>query len=136
MAEVIKEVLINGEKLMYGTNVKGTRNTNANSTPTFDGVIPSGTSKVSHSIEISRLSYDGYTTYTRLCKIIDDMLEIGGMVTVREKHIMPNEEFDVIYDYHDCIVDGDDYEIKPEERTVENLKFLCGSRTRTINKIK
>ena len=133
---VTKEVLINGERVLYGTQIKGTRNTNANSTPTFDGVVPNGTSKISHSLEISKLSYDGYVTYVRLCEIIDGMLEVGGIITVRERHVMPEEEFEVIYDYHDCIVDGDDYEIKPEDRTVENLKFICGSRDRTIKKIR
>ena len=122
-----KEVIINGKKMLYGTGVKGSRETSTNTTATFDGVITQGTKMTAHSLECNRVSYEGATTYMELSETIDNMIDNPGMVTVREVKRPPNEDaFVIVRNYFDCVIDGDDYEIKPEEHTVENLKFKCG----------
>ena len=70
-------------------------------------------------------------------------LKLGELVTVSgllftgrsrlhiravEEDIYPTGDekpFTIIREYHDCVVDGDEYEISPEEHTVESLKFLA-----------
>ena len=128
-----KEVIIYGKKMMHGTGVKGSRQTQTSSTPTFDGVITEGTRNVPHTIEITKVSYEGLTDYVTLVNTIEEMLDTPGIISVREKKYIPGEKpFVVIYNYHDCIVDGDDYEIKAEEKTVETLKFISARRTKNI----
>ena len=124
-----KRVIINGKTMMHGTSVKGSRETSTNATPTFDGVITQGTRNVSHTLELERVTYEGMTTYLELSNVIEKMIDIPAMVTV-EEDIYPtgNEKpFTIIREYHDCVVDGDEYEISPEEHTVESLKFLAAS---------
>ena len=123
----LKRVIINGKTMMNGTSVKGSRETSTNATPTFDGVITQGTRNVSHTLELERVSYEGMVSYMELSDTIDKMIDIPAMVTV-EEDIYPtgNEKpFTIIREYHDCVVDGDEYEISPEEHTVESLKFLA-----------
>ena len=120
-----KEIVINGKVVMYGTSIKGSAETSTNSTPTFDGVVTSGTRNIAYTLEFERVSYDGKVTYEEIRGIITDMLEHPKMVSVREKRYDGDRPFIIIRDYHDCVVDSDDYEIKPEERTVDSLKFLC-----------
>ena len=123
----LKRVIINGKTMMNGTSVKGSRETSTNATPTFDGVITQGTRNVSHTLELERVTYEGMTTYLELSNVIEKMIDIPAMVTV-EEDIYPtgNEKpFTIIREYHDCVVDGDEYEISPEEHTVESLKFIA-----------
>ena len=123
----LKRVIINGKTMMNGTSVKGSRETSTNATPTFDGVITQGTRNVSHTLELERVTYEGMTTYMELSNVIEKMIDIPAMVTV-EEDIYPtgNEKpFTIIREYHDCVVDGDEYEISPEEHTVESLKFIA-----------
>lgn len=124
-----KRIIINGKTMMNGTKVKGSRETSTKATPTFDGVITQGTRNVSHTLELERVSYEGRVSYLELSKVIDKMIDIPAMVTV-EEDIYPsgNEKpFTIIREYHDCIVNGDEYEISPEEHTVESLKFIAAS---------
>lgn len=123
-----KRVIINGKTLMNGTSVKGKRNvsSSSSSTTTFDGVITQGTSNVDYTLDISRVSYEGYTDYMELSKILDGMMETPAMVTVEEDFRPSGEKpFTLIRDYYDCVLSGDDYEIKPEDHTVENLSFTA-----------
>ena len=121
-----KRVIINGKTMMHGTSVKGSRETSTNATPTFDGVITQGTRNVSHTLELERVSYEGRVSYMELSDVIEKMIDIPAMVTV-EEDVYPSGEkpFTIIREYHDCVVDGDEYEISPEEHTVESLKFLA-----------
>ena len=123
----LKRVIINGKTMMNGTSVKGSRETSTNATPTFDGVITQGTRNVSHTLELERVSYEGMVSYMELSDVIEKMIDIPAMVTV-EEDVYPtgNEKpFTIIREYHDCVVDGDEYEISPEEHTVESLKFIA-----------
>ena len=123
----LKRVIINGKTMMNGTSVKGSRETSTNATPTFDGVITQGTRNVSHTLELERVSYEGKVSYMELSDTIDKMIDIPAMVTVEEDIYPSGDEkpFTIIREYHDCVVDGDEYEISPEEHTVESLKFLA-----------
>ena len=123
----LKRVIINGKTMMNGTSVKGSRETSTNATPTFDGVITQGTRNVSHTLELERVSYEGRVSYMELSDTIDKMIDIPAMVTVEEDIYPSGDEqpFTIIREYHDCVVDGDEYEISPEEHTVESLKFLA-----------
>lgn len=122
-----KIVIIDGITLKNGTGVKGSTETNTSTLSTFDGVIPQGTDKVGETLEIDRASYEGLTDYVTLHNKLRSMLKVPGVITVIEKKYIPNEKpFEIRRNYFDCLVDGKDYEIKPEEHTVENLKFICG----------
>ena len=46
-----KEVIIAGKRMMYGTNIKCSPETNNSTTITFDGNIVQGTKNVAYSIE-------------------------------------------------------------------------------------
>jgi len=123
-----KRIIINGKTVMYGTSVKGSRETSTNSTPTFDGVITQGTRQTAHTVEMERLSYEGLSTYMEISNIIDSMIDIPGMVTVEEDIYPPGEKpFTIIREYSGCVVDGDEYEISAEEYTVDSFKFLAAS---------
>lgn len=136
MVEDDKTVTINGVDMMYGTGVKGSRETNVSTTTTFSGVITNGTKQTAHSIEIDRVSYDGLTDFVTLSDTLDAMLDVPGIVTIKEiKRPAGEKPFYVKRTYFDCLVDGDDYEIKAEEHTVHNLKFKCGRLDKDIDYI-
>ena len=131
-----KTVTINGVDMMYGTGVKGSRDTNVSATPTFSGVITQGTKNVAHTLEIDKVSYEGLTDYVSLSNTIEEMLEVPGIVTVKEiKRPSGERPFYIKRTYYDCLTDGDDYEIKPEEHTVHNLKFKCGRMEKEVDYI-
>ena len=131
-----KIVVINGVDMLYGTGVKGSRETNVSTTTTFSGVITNGTKQTAHSLEIDKVSYEGLTDYVNLASAIEGMLDEPGIVTVREiKRPSGEKPFYIKRTYFDCLTDGDDYEIKAEEHTVHNLKFKCGRMEKTIDYI-
>ena len=35
------------------------------------------------------------------------------------------EPFVIVKNYHGCVLDGKDYEMKPEEKSAQKLSFLC-----------
>ena len=126
-----KEVIIAGKKMMYGTGAKASPETNTTTTPTFDGVINEGLKDVPWTIECSKLRYENMATHRELSEILDSMLYNPQMVTIRETVITPEEEYTIVDNFFDCLVDGgNDYEVKVEEKTVENLKFKASRRER------
>ena len=134
MAEDDKTVVINGVDMLYGTGVKGSRGTSVSTTSTFSGVITNGTRNVPHILEIDKVSYEGLTDYVSLSNTIEEMIDTPGIATVKEiKRPAGEQPFYVKRTYFDCLVDGDDYEIKAEEHTVHNLKFKCGRMEKTID---
>lgn len=124
-----KEMWINGVRMLHGTNIKVSKNTSTTTTTTFDEVISDGTGNISYSIDCGRVSYENRTDYETLRRTIDAMLDVPGDITIREVHRPPAPEpaFTVVENYHNCIVDGGDHEIKPDTLTVENLKFKTGN---------
>lgn len=123
-----KELWINGVRMLHGTSIKASKNTSTSTTTTFDEVITNGTNKIGYTIDCGRVSYENRTDYETLRNTIEEMHDVPGEVTIREIHRPPAPEkpFTVVENYHNCIVDGGDYEIKPDELTAENLKFTTG----------
>ena len=111
-----KEVYINGVKVLYGTSIKASPETSLATTTTFDGPVNSGTDKIPYTIEISKLRYEGLQEHKEMDKILNSMLVNPATVTVKETVITATET-------------GNDYEIKPDDHTVENLKIKCESKS-------
>lgn len=130
-----KEVLIGGTRMMYGTGVKVSPELSDKSTNTFDGAVTQGLGDVPYTIEISKLSYDGMTTTQQLEEKIESMYDNPDIVTVRER-VKPKGEapFWRVHNFHNCIVSDNNYEIKPDDLTVSNLKFRAAKRTRNYRK--
>lgn len=126
-----KEVIIKGKKMMYGTSIKASPETNNSTTNTFDGNITQGTKNVAYIIDLSKVRYDSKVTHRELSETVDDMLENPAMITIREVVRPSGEEpYTIVDNYFDCITDGNDYEIKTDDHTVENLKFKASRRER------
>lgn len=123
-----KEIWVNGVRILHGTSIKVSKNTSTSTTTTFDEVIGQGTQHISYSIECGKVSYENQSNYNTIRNTIEALHETPGDITIRETHRPPAPEkpFTVVENYHNCLVDGGDYEIKPEELTVENLKFTTG----------
>ena len=125
-----KEIIIDGKKMMYGTGAKASPETNTSTTSTFDGVINEGLDEVPWSLEFSKLRYESLATHKEMSETLDRMISIPAMVTIRETIRTPDEVYTVVDNYFNCLVNGNDYEIKPEEKTVENIKLKASRRER------
>ena len=123
-----KRIAIGGKYLLYGNGIKTSVDTNTSTVSTFDRVIPQGTNKVGHSIELSFVRFQSMDDYISIRKLFNKMLNTPMTVSIAEDIIGDNGDKYVIREhYYGCLIDGKDYEIKPEERTVENVKFKASS---------
>lgn len=125
-----KVVIIDGKRMLYGTSAKASPETNTSTTPTFDGVIVEGLDEIPWTIEVSKLRYEGLATHREMSETLDEMISVPKMVTIRETVKNPDEEYTIVDNFFDCVVDGNDYEVKPDEKTVENIKFKASRRER------
>lgn len=125
-----KEVIIDGKKMMYGTSAKASPETNTSSTPTFDGVINEGLDNVAWNLEFSKLRYEGLASHRELSETLDEMISVPKMITIRETVESVDETYTVVDNYFNCLVNDNNYEIQPEDKTVENLKFKAERRER------
>ena len=125
-----KEVIIDGKKMMYGTSAKASPETNTSSTATFDGVINEGLDEVAWNLEFSKLRYEGLASHREMSETLDRMISVPAMITIRETVDSVDETYTVVDNYFNCLVNGNDYEVKPEDKTVENLKFKSARRER------
>ena len=122
-----KEVIINGRTLVHGTGVKESiEKSGAKSIVCFDEAIVDGSDTVSYKLTVDRIVFEKRSTYEKLRDIFKKMLKTPGTITTREviryKNAAP---FVIVKNYTGVILDGRDYEMKPEERSVQNLSFLC-----------
>ena len=132
-----KEIIIgsgdNVITLLYGTSVKETPDisSNTSTTQTFSGPIIQGSEEIAYDIEIGRLRYEGKEMHKKLSEKLEEMLHIKDNITIIDT-VRPAGEpaYSVISNYYNCLVTGNDYEMKPEEYTVENLKFRAEKRKR------
>lgn len=123
-----KEIQLNGRTVGYGTGVKSSEETTTQSTNTFDGVVTQGVQEIGLTLEIDRLSYATKEDYIIIRKELLRLRSTPGQVVVREVIRRPNEEpYELKSVFKGVILDGRDYEMKPEENSVESLKFICGS---------
>ena len=125
-----KEVIIDGKKMMYGTSAKASPETNTSTTPTFDGVINEGLDQVAWNLEFSKLRYEGLASHREMSETKKKMISVPAMVTIRETVNTPDESYTVVDNYFSCLVNGNDYELKPEDKTVENIKIKASRRER------
>ena len=125
-----KEVIIDGKKMMYGTSAKASPETNTSTTPTFDGVINEGLDKVAWNLEFSKLRYEGLASHREMSETLEKMISVPSMVTIRETVSTPEEEYTVVDNYFECLVNDNNYELKPEDKTVENIKLKASRRER------
>ncbi|WP_295591217.1 hypothetical protein [uncultured Methanobrevibacter sp.] len=131
-----KEVYIGNLKVMWGTNVKVSPETNITSTATFDGVLTDGTDKIPYSISVDRLRYGTQNEYMTLHEKLDAMLTTPETIKIVETVRTSTEAFKVIDYVYNCLVDNDEYEIKADERTVEGLSFKGSSKKRKYQTLK
>lgn len=124
-----KEVIINGKTLVHGQGVKESFDkTSADSIVCFDEVITDGSATVSYKLEIDRLVFESREDYEILRDTFQSMLNVKGDITTREViRYKADEPFVIVKNYHGCILDGKSYEIKAEEKSAQNLSFLCES---------
>lgn len=129
-----KEIIIGTDEdvitLMYATSVKESPDIKTSTTNTFSGAVVQGASNVSYELEIDKIRYEGVDRHIEISEKLDSMLSIKDDITVIDT-VYPSGEtpYRVIKRYHNCLVSDNNYELKPEEHTVEGLKFVCESRT-------
>ena len=127
-----KTVYIGDLRIGYCTSAKISAETNTESTPTFDGPVTDGTDQVPHTVEIERLRYSKISDYKTLSKLLHEMLTTPKNITVKENVKMVDGTIKVTDTVYRCILDSDEYELDPEEQTVESLSFSGGLRSRWI----
>ena len=126
-----EDSLDNGVYLGHGTSIKMDRDTNTKSTVCFDEVLTNSSSNTSWSIDISRVSYEGMSTSMEIEDMLEYMLDNDGMVTIREIVRPKNEPAYVkVYNFFNARTDGEGYELKPDDFSVNNVKFKTGRRER------
>ena len=122
-----KEVIINGKTLVHGTGVKESiEKSSAESVICFDEAIIDGSDTVSYKLTVDRIVFETKKNYERLRDAFKKMMKTPGTITTREVIRYKNSKpFVIVKNYSGVILDGRDYEMKPDERSVQNLSFLC-----------
>lgn len=124
-----KEVIINGTTLVHGQGVKESIDkTTANTTVCFDEVITEGAPSVSYKVTVDRLVFETRDQYEELRDVLNGMISEPGILTTRETIRFKNDApFVIVKNFTGVVLDGKDYEIKPEEHSAQNLTFVCDS---------
>ena len=130
---VTKTVYINDIKIGYSTSVKIKPSLDVKETKTFDGPVIDGTPEPSFDIDIETLRYDTIDQYTKLTQLLMDMETKGYTISVRELAEMKDGTMRRVDNVYECRVSGNEYELKPDERTVEKLSFTGRKRRIWIN---
>ena len=82
------------------------------------------------NLEFSKLRYEGLASHREMSETLEKMISVPAMVTIRETVNTPEESYTVVDNYFSCLVNGNDYELKPEDKTVENIKIKASRRER------
>lgn len=124
-----KTIIIDGKTVAHGTGVKESIDkSSADSIVCFDEVITDGSDTVSYKLTVDRLMWESRSYYETLSNKLRKMLSVPAEITTREViRYKKQAPFVIVKNYHNCILDGKDYEMKPEERSVQNLTFICAS---------
>ena len=128
-----KAIFINNVRVGYGTNAKVEPELDTEETPTFDGPVIDGTIEPSHTVEIEKLRYGTMDEYIAIENLLVNMYTVGYPVKIVESVKMKDGAMKITDIVYDCKLDGNDYELDPEERTVDSLSFKGGKRRRWIN---
>ena len=122
--------------MLHGKGVKDSEDTSTSTTVCFDEVVPEGSPNVGFTLEIERLVYETKEEYDWLREELKKMRSVGGNITTREVIRYKNSRpFVINKHFTDCILDGKDYEMKPEEHSAMKLKFICGDLDEETNYI-
>lgn len=117
-----------GITLHRGTGFKDNPDISDDSTPCFDEVVTQGDDNIGGTIEIEKLAFDSMDEYVELRDKLKDMLKNPTLISVFELVKFKGEPSYVIQkNYKDCVVSGNDYEMKPAEKSVRSLKFRYAS---------
>lgn len=132
-----KELLIKknadeaGIVVAHGTGIKESRKTTAKTTVCFDEVLANGTKQTEYNIDLDKVSYEGLISTRELEELIDYAVDNPVYLTVRETVRPKGEEpYVKIRNYSNVVTNGDDLDLKPDELTINSLKFLAGDRKR------
>jgi hypothetical protein len=121
-----KEVIINGQTMVHGTGVKESLESSTSKTPCFDEVITEGSETASYKLDIDRLVFETREQYEELRDELKSLTHIPGIITTREViRFKKDEPFVIVKNFTGVILDGKDYEMKPEEHSAQNLSFIC-----------
>ena len=126
-----REILIGGVdtgegglNVMRGTSVKDTPEHKTSSTTCFDEVVTEGSEKIGGTLAIDKLGYDSMDDYVALRDKLKSMFNVPTLVTTLETIRIKGETPYVIQkNYMDCILSGNEYEMKPEEKSARSLEF-------------
>ena len=119
--------------LKHGQGVKESVETSTSTTVCFDEVITEGAEKVSYKLDIDRIIFETKDDYVALRDILDEMQHTAGDVQTRETIKYKGEApFTIVKTFGGAILDGNEYEMKPEEKTAHKISFVCSSKNETI----
>lgn len=125
-----KEIIIGGKTIGWATSVKASPESNTSSTATFDGAITQGSDKIAWNIELEKIRYDNQQTHKEISELLDSMWNKQQLLTVRETVHSKDETYTIKDNYFECLLDGNDYEIKADDLTTESIKFKSAYRER------
>ena len=130
---VTKWVYINDIKVGYSTSAKVKPGLDLKETKTFDGPVIDGNPEPSFEVNVDTLRYDTVAQYTKLTQLLLDMETRGYTVSIKEEAEMKDGTMTRTEKVYECRVSGNEYELKPDERTVEKLSFKGRKRRIWIN---
>ena len=115
--------------LRHGQGVKESVETSTSTTVCFDEVITEGAEKVSYKLDIDRIIFETRQEYEDLRDILSLIQHVQGTLQTRETIRYKGEEpFTIVKTFGGAILDGNEFEMKPEEKTAHKLSFICGSK--------
>jgi hypothetical protein len=82
------------------------------------------------ALKFLALNFEGLSKHRELSELLESMLSKSQMVTVRETVHSREEDYVVKDNFFDCLLDGNDYELKADDLTSESIKFKASSRKR------
>jgi len=125
-----KEVILNGVTLVHGQGVKeSVEGSSTTDTITcFDEVLTDGAFALSYKLDIDRLVFETQKQYIDLRNVLKKMMTTAGDITTREViRYQSQRPFVIVKNYHGCVLESTSYEIKAEEKSAQNLSFVCSS---------
>ena len=119
--------------LKHGQGVKESVETSTSTTVCFDEVITEGAEKVSYKLDIDRIIFETKEDYVALRDILEEMQHTAGDVQTRETIKYKGEDpFTIVKTFGGAILDGNEYEMKPEEKTAHKISFVCSSKSEDV----
>jgi hypothetical protein len=114
-------------ELVHGQGVKESlEKSSADSVVCFDESITQGADSITYKLSIDRVVFETRKQYEDLRDAFKMMLSVPGTITTREViRYEQDKPFTIVKNYYFCILDGKDYEMKPEDMSAQSLSFIC-----------